>query len=159
MLNIRLDKIGEDIRIGQAGDACQAARPEGVMAEVEEDLKREVEVIAEARAKGNNVVPIIEYKDIVDGKISEATKAELRRRGVAVVRGVYPRAEAEALERGGSAPIWKRTATPSGARRRRSRTKYFSKLKSDKPQIFGIYWSKPQMAARTHPHSAQPAAS
>jgi hypothetical protein len=41
-------------------------------------------------------VPILEYQDIVDEKVSEATKAELRRRGVAVVRGVYPKAEAAA---------------------------------------------------------------
>src|SRR3954468_12559425 len=96
MLNIRLDKLGEDIK--DAKQAMRAKLPDlkRVMAEVEEDLKREVEVIANAKAKGGNVVPIIEYRDIVDEKVSEATKAELRRRGVAVVRGVYPRAEAEA---------------------------------------------------------------
>ena len=33
--------------------------------------------------------------------------------------------------------------------------KYFSKLKSGRPQIFGIYWSKPQMEARQHPALAE----
>jgi hypothetical protein len=33
--------------------------------------------------------------------------------------------------------------------------KYFSALASGAPQIFSLYWSKPQMQARQHPHLAQ----
>src|SRR4051794_26633397 len=96
MLNIRVDKIGEHIKATKQAMRAKLPDLKRVMAEVEEELKREVDVIADAREKGGNVIPIIEYQDIVDEKISEVTKAEMRRRGVTVVRGVYPRAEAEA---------------------------------------------------------------
>ena len=36
------------------------------------------------------MVPEVPYADIRDGKVSEATKAAIRRTGCAVVRGVYP---------------------------------------------------------------------
>lgn len=153
MLNIRVDKIGEHIKATKRAMRAKLPDLKRVMAEVEDDLKREVELIANARAKGNNVVPIIEYRDIIDEKISEATKAELRRRGVAVVRGVYPKAEAVAWneEIGDYLKRNRYTDRPAPA----AKDEYFSKLKSGKPQIFGIYWSKPQMAARTHPNSAR----
>jgi hypothetical protein len=96
MLNIRVDRIGEHIKATKQVMRARLPDLNRVMAEVEDDLKREVEIIANARAKGGTVVPIIEYQDIVDEKVPEATKAELRRRGVAVVRGVYPKAEAVA---------------------------------------------------------------
>src|SRR5690349_7685321 len=154
MLNIRVDRIGEDIKATKRAMRAKLPDLKKIMAEVEDDLKREVEVVANARAKGNNTLPIIEYQDIVDEKVSAATKTELRRRGVAVVRGVYPKAEAEAWNDELGAYLEKNRYTE---RRPAPKVKdeYFSKLKSDKPQIFGIYWSKPQMQARTHPNSAR----
>src|SRR3954463_1083641 len=146
MLSVRIDNVGESIKATKQALRAKLPDLKRVMAEVEEDLKREVEVIANARAKGNTVVPIIEYQDIVDEKISEATRAEMRRRGVTVVRGVYPRGEAEAWneEIGDYLKRNRYTDRPTPA----AKDDYFSKLKSGKPQIFGIYWSKPQMAAR-----------
>ena len=154
MLNIRIDNIGESIKTTKRALRAKLPDLKKIMAEVEDDLKREVEIVANARARGNNTVPIIEYQDIVDEKVTEATKAELRRRGVAVVRGVYPKAEAEAWNDELGAYLAKNRYTE---RRPAPKVKdeYFSKLKSDKPQIFGIYWSKPQMQARTHPNSAR----
>src|SRR6185369_1735904 len=154
MLNIRIDNIGESIKTAKRAMRAKLPDLKKIMAEVEDDLKREVEIVANARARGNNTVPIIEYQDIVDEKVTEATKAELRRRGVAVVRGVYPKAEAEAWNDELGAYLAKNRYTE---RRPAPKVKdeYFSKLKSDKPQIFGIYWSKPQMLARQHPNSAK----
>ena len=47
-----------------------------------------------------------------------------------------------------SQPLLRQPADPS-------LDKYFSKLESGRPQIFGIYWSKPQMEARQHPALAE----
>ncbi|HVO04637.1 MAG TPA: DUF1479 domain-containing protein, partial [Candidatus Cybelea sp.] len=154
MLNIRVDRIGEHIKALKRELRAKLPDLKKIVAEVEEDLEREVAVIAEAKAAGRSVVPVIAYQDIVDGNVSDATKAELRRRGVAVVRGVYPRAQAEAWNAELGEYLTKNRYTE---RRPAPKVKdeYFSKLKSDKPQIFGIYWSKPQMAARTHPNSAR----
>jgi len=38
---------------------------------------------------------------------------------------------------------------------KRSLDKYFSALKAGKPQIFNIYWSKPQLMARQDPKLAE----
>ncbi|HVM83552.1 MAG TPA: DUF1479 domain-containing protein, partial [Candidatus Binatia bacterium] len=124
-----------------------------VMAEVEDEIRREVDEIAAVRAKGGNVVPVLDFKEVEAGRVSEATKAELRKRGVAVVRGVYPRAQAEAwnAELGEYLAKNRYTDRPPP----KAKDEYFSTLKSDKPQIFGIYWSKPQMQARQHENSAK----
>ena len=153
MLNIRVDRIGEHIKALKADLRAKLPDLKKVVAEVEDAMKREVDEIATAREKGGSVVPILDYKDVEAGTISEEIKAEMRRRGVAVVRGVYPRAQAEAWndEIGDYLQRNRYTERPAPA----AKDEYFSTLKSGKPQIFGIYWSKPQMAARTHPNSAK----
>ena len=57
MLNIRLDKIGEDIKVAKRAMRAKLPDLKRIMAEVEDDLKREVDVIANARAKGSGVIP------------------------------------------------------------------------------------------------------
>ena len=153
MLNIRVDRIGEHIKALKQDLRAKLPDLKKVMAEVEGDLKREVDEIVAIRAKGGNPVLEIDFKDVEAGRVSDATKAELKKRGVAVVRGVYPRAQAEAWneEIGEYLKRNRYTERPAPA----ALDQYFSKLKSGKPQIFGIYWSKPQMAARTHPNSAK----
>lgn len=124
-----------------------------IFTEVEEAMRREAGSIAEARARGEDVIPSIDYQAIRAGRISDAQKAEIRRRGAAVVRGVYSRRQAE--EWNGAIGEYlahnryaERPADPS-------LDKYFSGLQSGRPQIFGIYWSKPQMQARQGPELAE----
>jgi len=153
MLNIRVDKIGEHIKALKQELRAKLPDRKKVMAEVEDEIRREVDEIAAVRAKGGNVVPVLDFKEVEAGRVSEATKAELRKRGVAVVRGVYPRAQAEAwnAELGEYLAKNRYTDRPPP----KAKDEYFSTLKSDKPQIFGIYWSKPQMQARQHENSAK----
>ena len=153
MLNIRVDKIGEHIKALKQELRAKLPDRKKVMAEVEDEIKREVDEIAAVRAKGGNVVPVLDFKEVEAGRVSEATRAELRKRGVAVVRGVYPRAQAEAwnAELGEYLAKNRYTDRPPP----KAKDEYFSTLKSDKPQIFGIYWSKPQMQARQHENSAK----
>ena len=153
MLNIRVDKIGEHIKALKQELRAKLPDRKKVMAEVEDEIRREVDEIAAVRAKGGNVVPVLDFKEVEAGRVSEATKVELRKRGVAVVRGVYPRAQAEAwnAELGEYLAKNRYTDRPPP----KAKDEYFSTLKSDKPQIFGIYWSKPQMQARQHENSAK----
>src|SRR3954469_21442957 len=95
MLNIRVDRIGEHIKALKQDLRAKLPDLKKVMAEVEDFTRREVDEIATARAARRSVVPVIDFKDVEAGTVSDATKADLRRRGVAVVRGVYPKAKAE----------------------------------------------------------------
>jgi uncharacterized protein DUF1479 len=120
-----------------------------VFAEVEEHMRREVDDVVGARERGQAVIPSVEFRAVRDGTVSDAVRQEIRRRGAAVIRNVFSRAQAAA---------WNEAIGEYLAHNRYleqpvdpSLDKYFSKLKSGRPQIFGIYWSKPQMEARQHP--------
>ena len=124
-----------------------------VFAEVEEFIRREVDDLVATRERGAPVVPSIDYRTLQAGQVSDAVKQEVRRRGAVVVRGVFAREQAA---------TWNDAIGAYLARNRYheqpadpSLDKYFSKLESGRPQIFGIYWSKPQMQARQHPALAE----
>ena len=120
---------------------------ERALGEIEADLRAEVEEIAQRRAAGKSIVPELDYQLVRDGKVTDAAKAEIRRRGVAVVRNVFPRAQAEAWN-GAIGDYLARNDYVNKAATRDAGDRYFTSLKSSRPQIFGIYWSKPQMEAR-----------
>ena len=48
------------------------------------------------RAAGRGVVPELDYKSISEGSVPEATRQAIRRSGCAVMRGVFPAAQADA---------------------------------------------------------------
>lgn len=115
-------------------------------AQMEEHFRREVAQIVAAREAGQPVIPEIAYSDIAAGRITPAEEALVRKRGAAVVRGVYSKEQAAR---------WNEEIGDYLTRNRYGEQKvdpdldkYFSKLKAGRPQIFGIYWSKPQMQAR-----------
>ncbi|OJD35697.1 uncharacterized protein BKCO1_1500088 [Diplodia corticola] len=98
------------------------------------DLRTEIPHIVE---QGSKIVPEVQYKDIVNGTVSHEFVDEHRKRGVAVVRGVVEEKEA----RGYKDEIEEYV-------RKNPHTKAFP---ADNPQVFELYWSRPQMRARTHP--------
>ena len=74
-------------------------------------------------------------------------KAAIRKTGCAVVRGVYP----EALASDWFAEVGAYLEDNHYEEKeieKRSLDKYFSALKAGRPQIFNVYWSKPQVNAR-----------
>ena len=107
----------------------------------------EVDDIASRRARGESIIPELDFSLIREGKVSDATKAEIRRRGAVVVRNVFPRAQAESWNQQ-IGDYLARNDYLNKAATRDAGDRYFTSLKSGRPQIFGIYWSKPQMEAR-----------
>ncbi|HEY7688228.1 MAG TPA: YbiU family protein, partial [Dongiaceae bacterium] len=113
---------------------------------LEEEMRREAEAVAGKRARGEPVIPEIEFQDVISDRVPGAAVAAIRRTGCAVIHNVFPRAQAEAWN--GQLGDY---ITDNGYYERKvdpNLDKYFSTLKSDRPQIFGIYWSKPQIEAR-----------
>ncbi|RAR12876.1 duf1479-domain-containing protein [Stemphylium lycopersici] len=96
-------------------------------------LREEIPLIVE---QGSKVIPEIDFKDIDNAP--EAFNAELRKRGVAVVRGVVR--EQEALQ-------WKEDLREYI--RQNPQTKAFP---ADNPQVFELYWSRTQLLARGNPN-------
>ena len=116
-------------------------------ASVREAMKREVEGIREASEKGNSVIPEVAFKDVEAGSVPASTIEAIRRTGTAIVRGVFPRDQAEAWNRELGAYIDENDYYTK-AKDKAGLDKYFSQLDAGAPQIFGLYWSKPQVMAR-----------
>lgn len=116
---------------------------------VEELMRREVDEILEARAPRRTLVPSIDFEAVSRSGVPEAAVLEIRRRGVAIVRRVFSREQATAWNEaiGEYLAHNRYQERPADA----SLDPYFSTLDSGRPQIFGIYWSKPQVEARQHP--------
>ncbi|GDX04887.1 DUF1479 domain-containing protein [Buttiauxella sp. A111] len=116
--------------------------------QLEGDMKRQIAEIRAEMDRGENPVPQINADDIVNHRVSEQQKALIRQRGCCTVKGVFPHAQAQAwneevgnyLERNNFVEKLKNAAEDN----------YFGTLAASKPQIYGIYWSKPQVEARQH---------
>jgi uncharacterized protein DUF1479 len=123
----------------QVGDVARA------LAEVESALHMEVAAVVAEREAGRDLFPVVRFADIAAGAVPEDTVAAIRRRGCAVVKGTFPRARAEGWDAALAAYL-------EGNRFAESYRGYsddvFDGLAAGKPQIYGIYWSRPQMEAR-----------
>ena len=75
--------------------------------------------------------------------------------GCAVVRGVFPPRRWRATGSPSSATISTANRYEEREVEKRSLDKYFSALKAGKPQIFNVYWSKPQVRARQDANLAE----
>jgi hypothetical protein len=115
-----------------------------VFAVVEERVAARVAEIQAEKARGETVWPVIDYADIENGTVSAEQLAKLHRRGCLVVRGHFDRAQALA---------WDSDIVDYVERNRFFETyrgpgdDFFGTVGS-KPEIYPIYWSKPQMQAR-----------
>jgi hypothetical protein len=114
--------------------------------EVREHIRRETENILAGSARGESIVPELSYAAVAAGRVGLAETLEIRRRGAVVIRQVFEREQAEAWNQELGDYI-----TSNGyyeAKADPTLDQYFSALASARPQIFGIYWSRPQVMAR-----------
>ena len=91
--------------------------------------------------------------DVAAGRVTAAQVARIKRRGCVVVRNVFERSQVEAwndevVRYIDDARYLERMKDKAGL------DKYFSGLAASRPQIFSLYWSKPQMQARQHVNQA-----
>jgi hypothetical protein len=125
----------------------QLPRAAAVFEELAAELGAEVNAIAARAAAGESVIPQVAYADIVAQRVPAQLPQLIRERGCAIVRGVFAAARADAwnIELG---EYLARNAYAAKAVAKAGLDEYFSTLGSSRPQIYGIYWSKPQVAAR-----------
>jgi hypothetical protein len=122
--------------------------------EVKDHVRRAADAIREDAASGRPVVPEVEYRAIGGGSVSDRTRQAIRKAGCAVVRGAFPPSVAsdwfaELVAYLEANDYERREAETRGL------DQYFSALKAGKPQIFNVYWSKPQVMARQDAKLAQ----
>jgi Protein of unknown function (DUF1479) len=122
--------------------------------DVKDHIRREVDRVLTDAAAGRPVVPELPYRSIQDRNVSDETRAAIRRTGCVVVRGVFQ----PAVARDWFAELGEYLDTNHYEEReveKRGLDQYFSALKAGRPQIFNVYWSKPQVHARQDPGLAE----
>lgn len=122
--------------------------------EVKDHVSRAVDAIREAVADGRPVIPEIDYRDIRSGSVSEQARAAVRRTGCAVARGVFPASVASDWFAELGAYLQANNCEQREVEKR-NLDRYFSALSAGKPQIFNVYWSRPQVMARQDPKLAE----
>ena len=134
--------------VAQAQRSLRAAVPDAAerFARLDQALRDEVAAVRAEQAAGG-AVPELAYADVAAGRISVAQKDRIRRRGCVVVRGVHdPALVSDWNEQ--IARYIDENHYFEHAQKKAGLDKYFSALASGRPQIFGLYWSRPQMQAR-----------
>ncbi|MEZ8083754.1 hypothetical protein A1OS_09375 [Enterovibrio norvegicus] len=117
---------------------------------VTDAMKAEIARIKQEESEGS-AIPQFEYSDIAASGFNDEQRARVHRAGCCIVRNALPRDEVSAHNENLSKYI-----IDNGYYDHKSTVEdnYFSQLKSDKPQIFGIYWSQAQVWARQHQNMA-----
>ncbi|CAG4886105.1 DUF1479 domain-containing protein [Paraburkholderia saeva] len=141
-----IDNLPDAIRTTKR--MLRAALPnyQQVFQEVEGAMKQQIDAIVGERERGAGTIPTLDYAAIEAGDVDPRVVAQIRLRGACVVRRVFDPQQAgdwndeigEYVERN---HLDERLAN-------RAEDKYFGSLSSSKPQIYGVYWSKPQVEAR-----------
>ena len=117
-----------------------------VFQDVEKDLRQKVAQIVKEREAGETVIPVLEYTEIAGNAVRPEMIAKIRDRGACVVRNTFATEQARAWD-----DEIGRYVEENGLNEKLANAaedKYFGTLQAAKPQIYGIYWSRPQVEAR-----------
>ncbi len=145
-MSLEVENLPEAIRSVKASLRKALPNYSKIFHEVETEMRRKVAQIVKEREAGEAVIPIVEYAEIADAAVTSKAIAAIKDRGACVVRGVFPIEQARNWDEGIG-----RYVEENGLDEKlmhRAEDKYFGTLASAKPQIYGIYWSRPQVEAR-----------
>jgi hypothetical protein len=141
-----IDNLADAIRSSK--QALRKALPNHaeVFRQVEAEMRRRVNTIEKEREAGEPVIPIVQYSDVKAGVVSAELIAMIQDRGACVVRRTFAPEQAEAWDKEIGRYVDENGLDAKLANA--AEDKYFGTLASAKPQIYGIYWSRPQVQAR-----------
>jgi Protein of unknown function (DUF1479) len=141
-----IENLPEAIKAAKLELRVALPRYREIFREVEAEMRRKVDEIVNEREAGLEVIPIIEYANIANNSVPADQIKKIKSRGSCVIRGTFPREQAETWDRQVAQYVEENHLDQKLAHA--AEDKYFGTLASAKPQIYGIYWSKPQVAAR-----------
>ncbi len=110
---------------------------------IEKYIQKEVAIIKESK---DSIIPEIEFEDI---SIKDQTiiKDKVFKRGCVIIRNVFDKKKVTELNEDLDKYVLENNYFED-QKKKIGIDKYFSDLKSGKPQIFGLYWSKAQSEIR-----------
>jgi len=140
------ENLSESTKVAKA--ELRAALPQynEVFRDVEAEMRKRVNEIVKDRESGQEVIPIVQYADVANDGVPAELIEKIKSRGACVIRGTFPKAQAEAWDQQVAQYVEENHLDKKLANA--AEDKYFGTLASAKPQIYGVYWSKPQVNAR-----------
>ena len=121
---------------------------------IENDIENEVQEINNLIQQKKQIIPEINYKDIKNNNIKNDRLNIVKKRGCVVIRNVFNKALVNKWNDELSNYIDVNNYY-NDQKEKAGLDQYFSDLKSGKPQIFGLYWSKPQIEVRQSENMAE----
>ena len=125
----------------------KAADLDSSFIELSRSLEDEVEEIIALAAEGSQVIPEVSFNDIQKGEVRSDLTQLVKKRGCAVIRQVFTSERVNEWNEQIAEYIESNQYYDKEIKKR-GLDQYFSQLASGRPQIFGLYWSKPQIEAR-----------
>jgi hypothetical protein len=145
-MKLRVENLPEAIR--EAKEKLRRELPgyARVFEKVENEMRRNVAEIVKEREAGETVIPVLHYSDIAAGAVTPAMISKIRDRGACIIRETFAPEQARAWDDEIGRYVEENELTEKLANA--AEDKYFGNLAAAKPQIYGIYWSRPQVQAR-----------
>ena len=140
--NIDIEKVKEELR-------NHSTNYKENFAKIEKFIETEIQEILNLKKNNKSIIPEISINEL-DQKNTKVI-ADIKKRGCVIIRDVFEDKFIENLNLELEKYIEENNYYDD-QRKKADLDKYFSDLKSGKPQIFGLYWSKAQIEIR---HSEQ----
>ena len=113
--------------------------------QIEKYIKSEIEEILKLKASKKSIIPEISFNQI-SNRNTQIVES-IKKRGCVIIRDVFENLTIERLNNDLEKYIEENNYYDD-QKKKSGLDKYFSDLKSSKPQIMGLYWSKAQMEIR-----------
>ena len=113
--------------------------------EIEKYIKSEIDEISKLKASKKTIIPEISFNQI--NQRNTQIVESIKKRGCVIIRDVFENLTIERLNNDLEKYIEENNYYDD-QKKKSGLDKYFSDLKSSKPQIMGLYWSKAQMEIR-----------
>src|ERR1700735_3308530 len=113
---------------------------------VESEMRSRVDAIVKERESGKAVAQLLIGWEMEGGSVPAEMIAKIKQRGACVIRETFAPSQANAWNDEVTTYVEENGLDAKLANA--AEDKYFGTLASAKPQIYGIYWSRPQVKAR-----------
>jgi hypothetical protein len=146
------DDFKQNVRLMKRVLREQIGDVEGLFEQVRSKIVSEIAAARAEEAQNGSAWPQISREDIAAGRISDAVKDHIRRRGCVVVKQTFPREHALAWDASMLKYLddndFDNVYSGPG-------DNFFGSLDASRPEIYPIYWSEAQMSARQSDAMAQ----
>jgi len=117
-------------------------------ARIDEIVEAQIRQIETEREAGISPVPECDFAEVAAGSVSDHLIDSIKRRGAVVIRNTFDR-DLVASWNDRLMDYVARNDFYERQKAKQGMDQYFASLSSSRPQILGLYWSRPQMEART----------